>query len=61
MWKEKRKRGENWKRKGGRRKEDVQHTESLQEDNADMMLLPSDLDWADWSLDSPTTSQASSG
>ena len=59
MWKEKRKRGENWKRKGGRRKEDVQ--QSLQEDNADMMLLPSDLDWADWSLDSPTTSQASSG
>ena len=44
-----------------RRKEDVQHRESLQEDNADMMLLPSDLDWADWSLDSPTTSQASSG
>ena len=44
-----------------RRKEDVQYTESLQEDNADMMLLPSDLDWADWSLDSPTTSQARSG
>ena len=43
-----------------RRKEDVQHRESLQEDNTDMMALPLDLDWPDWSLDSPTTSQASS-
>ena len=40
-----------------RRKEDVQRSESLQED---VTLLPSDLDWVDWSLDSPTTSQQSS-
>ena len=44
-----------------RRKEDVQHRESLQEDNTDVMVLPLDLDWPDWSLDSPTTSQARSG
>ena len=44
-----------------RRKEDVQHRESLQEDNTDVMVLPLDLDWPDWSLDSPTTSQTRSG
>ena len=43
----------------GRGKEE--HRESLQEDNTDVMVLPLDLDWPDWSLDSPTTSQARSG